>query len=464
MEIAVAKGDGVGPELMDSVIRIFNAAGVPLEYTFVNMGKDVYLGGESTGMTPEARDTVERLGVLFKGPMETPKGNGVKSINVSSRKLWNTYANIRTFRCLPNIHCFKNNVNIIIVRENIEDTYGAIEHMQTHDVAQCRRLITRPGCLQLHKRAFKLARERGITKVTCCHKANIMKLTDGLFLECFYKVAKEYPQITADDIIVDNLCLQLTRDPSQFEMIVAPNLQGDIISDLCAGLVGGLGVCPSMNIGDQISVFEAVHGTAPDIAGKGIANPIGLLLTGIGMLEYLGLYEHAGSIQTALEITLQNDHKTKDLGGTLNTEDFTDQIIQRIVPHKDDGGQLTRPVKPIQHVMRVTHEPVKRTVGMDIFIDSGMRVSHLAHIIGSSLFKDYKLVMISNRGTQVWPNGSMFTEMVNHYRCRIVNYDAPREHELWYFVSTLHHRFRICSVELLLEIDGVPGFSLAQGQ
>src|SRR5579872_4211414 len=335
MKIAVAKGDGIGPEIMDAVLRIFQANKVPLEYEFVDMGKWVFDKGFSNGMTPEAKHTIEELGILFKGPMETPKGKGVKSVNVTARKTWNTYANKRVFLSLHGVDTVFSKagipIDITIVRENIEDTYGGIEHMLTQDVALSRRFITRPGSLQVIRYAFEMAKKNGARRITCGHKANIMKLTDGLFLECFQEVAKEYPELKSDDIIVDDLAMKLVVRPQEFDVVVLTNLQGDIISDLCAGLVGGLGFAPSANIGDHISIFEAVHGTAPDIAGKNIANPTALLLSGIAMLRHLGLMENAAIIENALLYSLENGFHTGDFGNkgtsSLNTTEFAKAII-----------------------------------------------------------------------------------------------------------------------------------------
>src|ERR1700754_4031810 len=334
-KIAVAKGDGIGPEIMDAVLKIFYEAKVPLEYVTVEMGKWVFDKGFNTGMTPEAKQTIETLGILFKGPMETPKGKGLKSINVTARKTWNTYANNRLFQSLHGVDTVFSkagiNIDLTVVRENIEDTYGGIEHMLTHDVALSRRFITRPGSMQLIRYAFEMANQRGARRITCGHKANIMKLTDGLFLECFYEVAKEYPDLKADDVIVDDLCMKLVTRPDLFDVVVLTNLQGDIVSDLCAGLVGGLGFAPSANIGDHISIFEAVHGTAPDIAGKNIANPTALLLSGITMLRHLGLMKNAAEIENALLYTLEQGVHTGDFGDrstkSLNTTDFAKAII-----------------------------------------------------------------------------------------------------------------------------------------
>jgi isocitrate dehydrogenase len=294
---------------MEAVLKIFDANKAPLEYEYVDMGKWVFDKGFSNGMTPEAKQTIENLGILFKGPMETPKGKGVKSVNVTARKTWNTYANKRVFQTLHGVDTVFSKagipIDITVVRENIEDTYGGVEHMLTHDVALSRRFITRPGSLQVIRYAFEMAKKKNARRITCSHKANIMKITDGLFLECFYEVAKEYPQLKSDDIIVDDLCMKLVTRPDTFDVVVLTNLQGDIVSDLCAGLVGGLGFAPSANIGDHICIFEAVHGTAPDIAGKNIANPTALLLSGLAMLRHLVYMKNAAEIENALLYTLE---------------------------------------------------------------------------------------------------------------------------------------------------------------
>src|ERR1700749_1441999 len=334
-KIAVAKGDGIGPERMQAVVRIFEANNVPLEYEYVEMGKSLFDSGYSTGMTPAAKATIENLGILFKGPMETPKGKGVKSINVTARKVWNTYANQRDFRTLNGVETVFSKagipINLTIIRENIEDTYGGIEHLLTYDVAVGRRIITRPGSAQVIRYAFEMAKRKGLKKLACGHKANIMKLTDGMFLETFQEIAKEYPDIQSSDIIVDDLCMKLVTQPQNFQAIVLTNLQGDIVSDLCAGLVGGLGFAPSANIGDNISIFEAVHGTAPDIAGRGIANPTALLLSGIGMLRFLGFSSKAAQIENALLYTLEQGAHTGDFGDknipASNTIEFANAII-----------------------------------------------------------------------------------------------------------------------------------------
>src|SRR5207249_9554224 len=281
----------------------------------------------------------------------TPKGKGVKSINVTARKTWNTYANKRVFQSLHGVNTVFSKagipVDITVVRENIEDTYGGIEHMLTHDVALSRRFITRPGSLQLIRYAFETAKMKNAKRITCGHKANIMKITDGLFLECFYEVAKKYPELKADDVIVDDLCMKLVTRPDHFDVVVLTNLQGDIVSDLCAGLVGGLGFAPSANIGDHISIFEAVHGTAPDIAGKNIANPTALLLSGLAMLRHVGLLENAAVIENALLYTLEQGVHTGDFGDkskpALNTLQFADAVISNFGKTPQQGA---KPIVP----------------------------------------------------------------------------------------------------------------------
>src|SRR6187455_159464 len=367
MKIAIAKGDGIGPEIMEAVLKIFNANKVPIEYEYVDMGKWVFDKGFSNGMTPEAKRTIEDLGILFKGPMETPKGKEVKSINVTARKTWNTYANKRVFQTLHGVDTVFSKagipIDITIVRENIEDTYGGIEHMLAHDVALSRRFITRPGSLQLIKYAFEMAKKKNAKRITCGHKSNIMKITDGLFLECFYEVAKEYPELKSDDVIVDDLCMKLVTRPDLFDVVVLTNFQGDIVSDLCAGLVGGLGFAPSANIGDHICIFEAVHGTAPDIAGKNIANPTALLLSGIGMLRHLGFMENAAVIENALLYTLESGIHTGDFGDrskpSVNTTQFAESIIGNFGKTPEMNAKELLPNKPaLQTVFKLEKNPM----------------------------------------------------------------------------------------------------------
>jgi len=482
-KIAVAKGDGIGPEIMDAVLKIFDAAKVPLEYEFVDMGKWVFDKGYSNGMTPEAQQSIETLGILFKGPMETPKGKGVKSVNVTARKTWNTYANKRVFQTLHGVDTVFSKagipVDITVVRENIEDTYGGIEHMITHDVALSRRFITRPGSLQVIKYAFEMAKKKGARRITCGHKANIMKITDGLFLEVFYEVAKEYPDLKSDDVIVDDLCMKLVTRPDTFDVVVLTNLQGDIVSDLCAGLVGGLGFAPSANIGDHICIFEAVHGTAPDIAGKNIANPTALLLSGFGMLRHLGLMQAAAMIENALLYTLEQGQHTGDFGDkskqSLNTTQFAETIIANFGKTPEQGAKpLLADMPSTQTHFKLEKNPMleskeekaEKIVGVDFFIESNEQPIVIANKCLRHAGVKFKLINISNRGTQVWPTGSVYTNLVNQYNVRFESIDdfpLTQQDVLGLYIS-LSGNYKICSSELLLMWGDKRAYSLAQGQ
>jgi isocitrate dehydrogenase len=479
--VALAKGDGIGPEITDAVVDIFAAADVPIAFETVEMGKSVFDRGFSAGMTPEAKETIEQLGILFKGPMETPKGKGVKSINVTARKVWSTYANKRVFRTIRGVHTPFSAagipVNLTIVRENIEDTYGGIEHFLTHDVALCRRFITRRGAEQVHRYAFEMARRQGISRVTCGHKANIMKLTDGLFLEVFYEVAKEFSELSVDDVIVDDLAMKLVRRPDQFQVIVLPNLQGDIISDLCAGLVGGLGFAPSANIGDVVSIFEAVHGTAPDIAGKGIANPTSLLMSGLMMLRHLGLLGKAAMIENALMATLEQGLHTADFGrsdaASVSTREFAASIIRNFGERPTDGAVTgsdllveRQPSHPTKHRMLISTPKKGQVVGIDVFVESDKQPAELATEVQCVIPPSHVVRMISNRGTQVWPEGSFYTDCVNQYRIRVESLgdQVYSERDMIAVALVIAERVRVCSTEILMKYDGIAAYSRAQGE
>lgn len=483
MRIAVAKGDGIGPEIMDAVLNIFRAVNVPLEYDFVEMGKSIFDAGYSTGMTPEAQEIIEELGVLFKGPMETPKGKGVKSINVTARKVWNTYANQRDFRTLSGVETVFSKagipIQIAIIRENLEDTYGGIEHYITNDVAIARRIITRPGCKQVIRYAFEMARRRGFQNIVCGHKANIMKLTDGLFLDTFYEIAKDYPEMIVKDLIVDDLCMKLVTKPETFEVIVLTNLQGDIVSDLCAGMVGGLGFAPSANIGDYVSIFEAVHGTAPDIAGRNIANPTSLLLSGITMLRYLGFIDQASQIENSLIYTLESGVHTGDFGNkevpSVNTLEFANAIIENLGKYSENEVNLIEQVeipreikeRPLKNILRESEPLIERElIGVDVFIDCNYLPDEIAEITEKKLGDKFKLVTVTNRGTQVWPTGSVFTELVDQYMLRFekLENNIINQDDVFELVKGIGKNFRICSTEMLMKFGDKLGYSLAQGQ
>lgn len=491
LTIALAPGDGIGPEIMDATLALFRAAGVENHLAFrpVEMGAGQFAKGNSRGMSEEAIKIVEDCGTLFKGPMETPKGGGGKSINVTARKMWNAFANFRHFKTLPGVQTVYTragvNLDFSIVRENIEDTYGGVEHRLSNDMIQCKRLISAPGCDEVHRYTFQTARRLGVKKVHCGHKANIMKMTDGLFLDRFKMAAKDFPEIEIADVIVDALCMNLVLKPQQYQMIVLPNLQGDIVSDLAAGLVGGLGFAPSANIGKHISIFEAVHGTAPDIAGKGIANPTSLVLSGLMMLRHLGLARHAGIIENALLTALEQGVRTGDFGDpakpVLNTKQFIQGIVDRLgqkpatvaaaVVPETDSVTFNRPERPAhQEVIRTFTNVVRHVSGCDIYLDTPLSpVAVAEEMQRAAQDTPFKLTLVSNRGTQVWPTGSIYTECVDYYRVRFELKDEFRPGDFGQarcvaLMDKIAEKFTICSYELLRVFDGVKGYSLAQGQ
>lgn len=327
--IAIIPGDGIGPEITDAVLRILEAAEFAAEYIFLEAGQpSLDKGGPA--MPDATVQGIREVGTALKGPTATPIGKGHVSANVTLRKKLDLYANVRPTRTLPGVTTpfSERDLDLIIVRENTEDLYAGIEFMPTPDLAQSIKVITRSACMRICAYAFDMARKQGRKRVTAVHKANIMKMSDGMFLEEFYKVAEGYSDIKGDDVIVDNCCMQLVTRPEQFDVLVTENLYGDIVSDLCAGLVGGLGMAPGANIGLQSAVFEAVHGSAPDIAGKGLANPTALLMSALMMLRHLGENTIADRIQAAVVTVLQEGkHRTRDLGGSASTSEYRDAVI-----------------------------------------------------------------------------------------------------------------------------------------
>lgn len=329
-KIAVLPGDGIGPEITAAVIDVLESTGFEAEWVYLDAGLPAIEKGKPA-MPPETVEAIERIGLALKGPTTTPSGGGHTSANVALRKALDLFANVRPAKTLPGVPTIfaQHNIDMIIVRENTEDLYAGIEYKPHPDVAQSIKVITREGSRRLFKYAFEMARRQNRKRVTVVHKANIMKVSDGMFIEEFFKMSAEYPDIKSDDIIVDNCCMQLVTKPERFDVIVTQNLYGDIISDLCAGLVGGLGIAPGANIGEKCAVFEAVHGSAPDIAGKGIANPTALLLSAVMMLRHLGENERADRILNSI-ITVCKDGNwlTMDLGGKASTEEYKTELIR----------------------------------------------------------------------------------------------------------------------------------------
>jgi isocitrate dehydrogenase (NAD+) len=328
--ITLIPGDGIGPEIVAATVRTIEASGVEIEWETHIIGAQA-LEKYGTTIPDSTIDSIKKNKVALKGPLTTPVGKGFTSVNVGLRKALDLYANVRPIKALPNVPCRYPELDLVIIRENTESLYAGLEHTVVPGVVESLKIITEKASTRIAKYAFEYAKSHGRKKVTAMHKANIMKLSDGLFLECFYNVAKGFPDIPADDKIIDNACMQLVMRPEQFEVMVLENLYGDIVSDLCAGLIGGLGLAPGANIGEQGAVFEAVHGSAPDIAGQGIANPTAIMMSGLMMLRHLGEFKAANRIEKALmDVYDEGKIRTKDLGGTAKTADFANAIIEKL--------------------------------------------------------------------------------------------------------------------------------------
>ena len=455
--VTLIEGDGIGPEICDSVVRVFEAAGVPIEWERASAGLCA-IEATGQGVPQETFDSIKRNGIALKGPTTTPIGGGHKSVNVTIRKALELYANVRLAKSMPAVETRFSDVDILIVRENIEDTYAGIEHFQTSNVAQCLKLITRQGCEAVIRYTFEEARKLGRKRVTCVHKANIHKITDGLWLQVFREVASEYPEIASDDIIVDNCCMQLVARPEQFDVLVLPNLYGDIVSDLCAGIVGGLGVAPGGNIGKTCAVFEAVHGSAPDIAGKGLANPTAILISSIQMLQHMGYIAHADAIDKAMTAALASGVKTRDLGGSASTEEYTNAIIANLTPVGN--------AEPVATSTAATAKPLSKTsmaewtcVGLDVFVHND-GLPQMPETLGR-----FTLRLMSNRGTKVWPGPTPDILLVDHFRCRYVADGAiTRQEALGILAELTAQGKEWLHIELLWTDGNEAKYTKAQGE
>jgi isocitrate dehydrogenase (NAD+) len=326
-KVSLIPGDGIGPEVMTATVRVLEALQVPLEFEHCDAGSEV-ISKYGTNLPRETLDSVLRNGVALKGPTGTQIGAGLPSANVALRRSLDLYAALRPVRSVPNVRTRYEGVDLVVVRENTESLYSGLEHIVVPGVVESLKIISEKASTRIARYAFDYARRKGRKKITSVHKANIMKLSDGLFLDCCRKVARDYPETTYEEVIVDNMCMQLVRNPERFDVLLMENLYGDIISDLCAGLVGGLGVVPGANIGERTAMFEAVHGTAPDIAGKNLANPTALMMSAAMMLDWLGLTEASRRLDRALlRVYSEGRVRTSDLGGTATTTEFTDAVI-----------------------------------------------------------------------------------------------------------------------------------------
>ncbi len=472
--ITVAHGDGIGPEIMAASLRILRAAGAQLEIETIEIGESVYRRGVSSGIESGSWDSLRRTGVFYKAPITTPQGGGFKSLNVTVRKTLGLYANVRpTVSYHPFVHTRFPGMDVVIVRENEEDLYAGIEHRQTDQVYQCLKLITRPGSEKIIRYAFEYARRNGRKKVTCFTKDNIMKMTDGLFHQIFDEIGAEYPELIREHRIIDIGAAYLADRPNDFDVIVTLNLYGDIISDIAAQVAGSVGLAGSANIGDRIAMFEAIHGSAPDLAGKGIANPSGLLHAGVMMLVHLGQCDVATTVHNALLRTLEDGVHTGDIftpeqsKSRVSTEEFADAVIARL-------GQQPQQLKPVHYEPVATvataasvRQPAKKEiVGVDVFLQwTGGAPAELAEKLQPTGTAQLPLTMITNRGVKVWPQGFPETFCTDHWRCRFQN-DAAVSHAdiLQLLERVAAAGFDFIKTENLCTFDGTPGYSLGQGQ
>lgn len=472
----IIPGDGIGPEVVRAALRVVEAAGVNLAAEWCEAGATVFARGDATGVPRETRDSVARTRVVLKGPLATPVGRGALSANVTLRKLFETFGNIRPVRELPGVQTpfTGRHLDIVIVRENVEDLYAGIEYMQTPGVALGLKLISRRGCEKITRLAFEFARSADRKRVHCATKANILKLTEGMLQRVFEEIAPEYPEIEAKHILVDNCAHQLAMRPEQFDVILTTNMNGDILSDLTSGLTGGLGFAPSANIGNDVAIFEAVHGSAPDIAGKNVANPTALIFSAAMLLRHIGEGPAADTIEQAVTFTLESGTRTGDVAGTAHaasTTEFTEEVISHL--GKRSRTALKRDYRPLKlpprsnevHAVTVT---ARRVVGVDVFIESTLQPAALGErlekaVIGAEL----RLLMVSNRGMMVYPSGDGPVGLVDHYRCRFVG-RAPGleigDATIIDLLGRLGAEFRWMHVEKLQQFDGVDGFHKAQGQ
>lgn len=476
---------------MESTLSILDAAGAGLEYDHATIGEQVYLQGHSSGISPEAWEVLRRNRAFLKGPITTPQGGGYKSLNVTIRKSLGLYANVRPCRAYaPYVESNFPDMDLVVVRENEEDLYAGIEHQQTAEVVQCLKLVSRPGCERVIRYAFEYARAYGRRKVTCMTKDNIMKHTDGLFHKVFDEVAQEYPDIQSDHYIIDIGSALLAARPGQFDVIVTLNLYGDIVSDITAQVAGSVGLGGSANIGNTVAMFEAIHGSAPDIAGKGLANPSGLIHAACMMLTHLGKPRVAEHIMNALLRTLEDGIHTADLYNEnftrfrATTREFTQAVIERL----GQGPRTLKPAilgdgaKPIEVKVKPQAVIDKKLVGVDVFLDwaAGQRdPNQLGQALEEVAGEHLQLKMITNRGVKVYPNGFPETFCTDHWRCRFVSQSSklkpggngmaqtaavPYDQVIALLQRLADSGLNFIKIENLYEMNGERAYSLGQGE
>lgn len=481
--ITLAYGDGIGPEIMQATLKILTAANANIAPEVIEVGEKAYLQGNTCGIPDSAWESLKRTKVLLKGPITTPQGGGYKSLNVTLRKTLSLFANVRP--CVsyaPYVATKFPHINLVIVRENEEDTYAGIEHRGTDEVYQCLKLISRPGCEQIIQYAFEYARKFNRKKVTCLSKDNIMKMTDGLFHRVFNEIAAEFPDIKSEHLIVDIGTALIASDPERFDVIVTENLYGDIISDVAAQVAGSVGLAGSANIGNQMAMFEAIHGSAPDIAGKDIANPSGLLNAAIQMLIHINQPAPAALIENAWLTTLEEGIHTADIYSPahskvkVGTQAFAEAVIQRLgkqpkhfksVEYKEGAYAQIQCYGGRPHV-----KSKKELVGVDIFIDNPTDIpaEQLAKKI-ASLSKSLELIVLTSRGLKIWPNSTIDTPYLRHCCCRFQStkdtkhLTAIKHEDILHLLTEINKAgLDVIKTENLYTFDGELGFTLAQGQ
>jgi len=475
--VTIARGDGIGPEIMDATLRILDAAGAAIRPEVIEIGEDMYLQGHTSGIAPEAWETIRRNKVFLKAPITTPLGGGYKSLNVTIRKTLNLFANVRPSKSYaPFVASPHPGMNLVIVRENEEDLYAGIEHQQTEEVTQVLKLVTRPGSERIIRYAFEYARAYGRQKVTCMTKDNIMKLTDGMFHRVFTEVAAEYPDIESEHQIIDIGAARLAAQPERFDVIVTLNLYGDILSDIASQVAGSVGLAGSANIGSDVAMFEAVHGSAPDIAGKDVANPSGLIQAAVQLLVHIGQADTAEMIKNAWLTTIEDGVHTADIfreglsRQRVGTAEFTDAVIERL-------GRTPRELTPVHYQqggITVAVPPAvkrhKELVGIDVFLDWSP-TERTPDVLGAGLEAatpdGWRLSMITNRGVKVYPGGMPETFCTDHWRCRFVRDDGgATDHSavLALLGALVDDEFDVIKTEHLYTFDGERGYSLGQGE
>ncbi len=476
-KITVAPGDGIGPEIMDATLKILGAAEARIEWEKIEVGEKVYRSGNTSGIDKAAWESIRRNKVFLKGPITTPQGGGYKSLNVTLRKSLGLYANVRPCKSFhPFVKTKHPNMDVVVIRENEEDLYAGIEHQQTDEVVQCLKLISRPGCEKIVRYAFEYARLYKRKKVSCFVKDNIMKLTDGLFHRVFKEIASEYPEINTDSWIIDIGAARMADTPEIFDVVVMPNLYGDVLSDITAQLSGSVGLAGSANIGETCAMFEAIHGSAPPIAGRNVANPSGLLRAAVMMLNHIGQPDVAERIKNAWSSTIEEGIHTEDIyqdglsKQQVGTQEFADAVIERLgkTPRQLLAVEYAKDVQLNIAAYRRKKQPSNKVLkGVDVFIDwRGSDPDTLAGAL-QKLNSDIKLTMITNRGVKVWPAGFEETFCTDHWRCRfeVENGEAAPKQSIPKLLSkALEENLDVIKTENLNEFDGQRGYSLGLGQ